>query len=107
MELDAISLDILVLAQGRVQHTVWWGGPLGALEKANWVAYQLHQKLQAHSSSPQDHEEMHKEVELPTRTAKTRHLFFFECRSTSGQRSYSNLENFHEVFYGTELQGKG
>ena len=26
---------------------------------------------------------------------------------TSGQRSYSNLENFHEVFWGTKLQGKG
>ena len=43
------------------------------LEEANWVAYQLHQKLQAHSSSPQDDEEMHKEVELPTNTAETRH----------------------------------
>ena len=26
---------------------------------------------------------------------------------TSGQRSYSNLEKFHEVFWGTKLQGKG
>ena len=26
---------------------------------------------------------------------------------TSGQRSYSNLENFHEIFGGTKLQGKG
>ena len=52
MEFDPISLDILVLAQGRVQHTVWWGVSLGVLEEANWVAYQIHQKLQAYSSSP-------------------------------------------------------
>ena len=26
---------------------------------------------------------------------------------TSGQRSYSNLENFHEVFWSTKLQVKG
>ena len=25
---------------------------------------------------------------------------------TSGQRSYSNFENFHEVFWGTKLQGR-
>ena len=43
VELDPVGFDILVLAQGGVQHAVRWGLSLGALEKEQGMA-QEHQK---------------------------------------------------------------
>ena len=78
MELDPISLHILVFAQGGVQHAVRRAGPpLGTLQEAKWMAQELREQLQTHNTGPEDYKEVDLQAKLPTGAfSKPRHLPF-------------------------------